>query len=176
MHTKNSNHWRVAMTALVIAMGWGTAIAQDASVAAAAKPMPIYANALAPGWQNWSWAKTRLSVGAEGATRKPIAVDADAYTALYLQHQPFSTTGYRTLNLLVQSKAAKAEVKLFLLTPEGKPIGAGKVVKIGNTGWTKVVVPLETLGANDTTVSGLWIQNPTGETLPTFYVADVGLQ
>lgn len=76
----------------------------------------------------------------------------------------------------MQNKATDAEVKLFLLAPDGKPIGAGKVVKIGNTGWTQVEVPLETLGANDTRVSGLWIQNPTGETLPTFYVADVGLQ
>lgn len=176
MHTNHLNRWRVAMAALFMAMGWGSALAQDAPAPAVAKPMPIYANALAPGWQNWSWAKTRLSVGAEGATRKPIAVDAEPYASLYLHHEPFSTTGYRTLNLLVQSKATDAEVKLFLLAPDGKPIGAGKVVKIGNTGWTKVEVPLETLGANDTSVSGLWIQNPTGETLPTFYVADVGLQ
>lgn len=174
MKTNRIIHWRVAMLALVAAMGWGSANAQDAPAAVA--PMPIYTNALAPGWQNWSWAKTRLSVGAEGAARKPIAVDADAYASLYLHHEPFSTTGYRTLNLLVQSKATNAEVKLFLLAPDGKPIGAGKVVMIGNTGWTKVEVPLETLGANDTMVSGLWIQNPTGETLPTFYVADVGLQ
>ena len=176
MHTNHLNRWRVAMAALVMAMGWGSAIAQDAPAPVAAKPMPIYANALAPGWQNWSWAKTRLSVGAEGAARKPIAVDAEPYASLYLHHEPFSTAGYRTLNLLVQGKAIDAEVKLFLLAPDGKPIGAGKVVKIGNTGWTKVEVPLETLGANDTSVSGLWIQNPTGETLPTFYVADVGLQ
>ena len=76
----------------------------------------------------------------------------------------------------MQNRATDAEVKLLLLAPDGKPIGAGKVVRIGNTGWTKVEVPLETLGANDTSVSGLWIQNPTSETLPTFYVADVGLQ
>ena len=142
MHTNHLNRWRVAMTALVMTMGWGTAAAQDAPAPAVAKPMPIYANALASGWQNWSWAKTRLSVGVEGAARKPIAVDAEPYASLYLHHEPFSTTGYRTLNLLVQSKATDAEVKLFLLTPDGKPIGAGKVVKIGNTGWTKVEVLL----------------------------------
>ncbi len=176
MHTKYSNRWRVAMTALVMAMGWGTAIAQDAPVPVTAKSMPIHPNALAPGRQNWSWAETRLSVGAEGAARKPIAVDAEPYASLYLHHAPFSTAGYRTLNLLVQSKATDADVKLFLLAPDGKPIGAGKLVKIGNTGWTKVEVPLERLGANDTSVSGLWIHNPTGETLPTSYVADVGLQ
>ena len=174
MHTNHSKFWRVAMAALVMAMGWGSAIAQGAP--AAAQAMPIYTNALAPGWQDWSWAKTRLSVGAEGAARKPIAVDAEPYASLYLHHEPFSTSGYRTLNLLVQSKATDAEVKVFLLAPDGKPIGAGKVVKIGNSGWTKVEVPLETLGANDTTVSGLWIQNPSGAALPTFYVADVGLQ
>ena len=67
-------------------------------------------------------------------------------------------------------------MKVFLVAPDGKPIGTGKLVKIGNSGWTKVEVPLETLGANDTTVSGLWIQNPSGAALPTFYGADVGLQ
>ena len=59
----------------------------------------------------------------------------------------------------------------------GQRLRQGPVVGVAAGG---IVVPEfageETLGANDTNVSGLWIQNPTGETLPTFYVADVGLQ
>jgi hypothetical protein len=63
---------------------------------------------------------------------------------------------------------------VFLLS-EGKPIGEGKPVKFSNTGWTQVVVPLATLGAEDKTIDGLWIQNASAEVLPKFYVTEIKL-
>jgi hypothetical protein len=173
MKTIRINRRRVTMLALVVALGWGSAVAQDAPAAVA--PMPIYTNALAPGWQNWSWANTRLSVGAEGATRRPIAVEADAYEALYLSHPAFATSGYKALALLVQGTTPEGEVRVFLLS-NGKPNGTGKLVKIGNTGWTQVQIPLETLSSQDATIDGVWIQNPSSQAMPKFYVADVWLQ
>jgi hypothetical protein len=57
----------------------------------------------------------------------------------------------------------------------GKIVGEGKVVKISNTGWTNVVIPLATLGVEDTLVDGIWIQNASETELPKFYVTDIRL-
>jgi hypothetical protein len=136
--------------------------------------MPVYDTALAPGWQNWSWAKADLSIEVPGSTRRPIRVVAGPYQALYLHHDPFSTTGMRQLSLLIQGSAAEGEVRILALI-EGKTVGEGKLVKLGNTGWTKVVVPLATLGVEDKTIDGIWVQNATGAELPKFYVTEIKL-
>jgi hypothetical protein len=147
-----------------------------APAAAAAKtPVPaisVYETALAPGWNNWSWAKTELSVELKGSTRKPIKVEAGPYQALYLQHEPFATHGYRKISMLIQGSAPDGEVRLFLLT-DGKVNGEGKLIKLGNTGWTQVVVPIVTLASEDKLVNGLWVQNATGNPLPKFYVTEI---
>ncbi|HEY6125478.1 MAG TPA: hypothetical protein VIV63_12570 [Steroidobacteraceae bacterium] len=156
----------------------GNVLAQSSETPSAApapapmSEMPVYDTALAPGWQNWSWAKADLSVELTGSARKPIRVVAGPYQALYLHHDPFSTTGMSKLSLLIQGSAPDGEVRIFALT-DGKPVGEGKHLKIGNTGWTQVVVPLATLGVEDKTIDGLWVQNATGADLPKFYVTEI---
>jgi hypothetical protein len=56
---------------------------------------------------------------------------------------------------------------------DGKPVGEGKLVKISNTGWTQVVIPLATLGVEDVMVDGIWVQNASASDLPKFYVTDI---
>ena len=141
----------------------------------ATQEMPVYDTALASGWQNWSWAKTELSVELKGSARKPIKVEAGAWEALYLHHDAFSTAGLKKLSLLIQGSAPDGQVRLFALA-EGKPIGEGYLLKIGNTGWTLVEQPLATLGAEDKTIDGLWVQNATAVPLPKFYVTEIKLQ
>jgi hypothetical protein len=142
--------------------------------APAAQPMVVYDTALAPGWNNWSWAKTELSVELNGSARRPIKVEAGGWQALYLQHDPFNTAGWRKLSLLIQGSVPDREVRIFMLT-EGKPTGEGKLVKISNTGWTKVEVPLATLGVEDRVVDGIWVQNASETELPKFYVTEIRL-
>ncbi|HTU65183.1 MAG TPA: hypothetical protein VMF52_04500 [Steroidobacteraceae bacterium] len=153
-----------------LALGSGLASSADEPV-----PMTIYDTALAPGWENWSWAKTELSVELGGSARRPIRVEAAPWSALYLHHAPFSTQGYKALGLLIQGSVPDREVRVFLLT-DGKVNGEGKLVKIGNTGWTKVEVPLVTLGAEDRMIDGFWVQNASGTDLPKFYVTEIRLQ
>src|SRR4051812_20714762 len=146
-----------------------------ASFAEDAPGMAIYDTALAPGWENWSWAKTELSVELGGSARKPIRVEAAPWAALYLHHAPFSTKDFRKLDLLIQGSVPDREVRVFLLT-DGKINGEGKLVKIGNTGWTKLEVPLATLASDDRIVDGLWVQNASATDLPKFYVTEISLQ
>lgn len=137
--------------------------------------MLVYDNALSPNWQNWSWAKTELSVELNGSARRPIKVEAGPWQALYLHREAFSTTGLRKLSLLIQGSAPDGQVRLFALA-DGKPIGEGYLLKIGNTGWTQVEQPLASLGAEDKIIDGLWVQNATPADLPKFYVTEIKLQ
>jgi hypothetical protein len=141
----------------------------------AATEMLVYDTALAPGWQNWSWAKAELSAEVKGTARKPIKVEAGPWQALYLHHDSFSTTGFRKLSLLIQGSAPDGQVRIFALA-EGKPIGEGYLLKLSNSGWTLVEQPLATLGAEDKMIDGLWVQNATGSDLPKFYVTEIKLQ
>lgn len=148
---------------------------ESATTAPVATTMVVYDTALAPGWQNWSWAKTELGVPLGGSARKPIRVEAGGWQALYLQHAAFSTSGFRQLEMLIQGSVPDAEVRVFMLT-EGKPGGEGHLVHIGNAGWTRVVMPLAELAAEDSMVDGIWVQNASGNDLPKFYVTEIRLQ
>ena len=153
----------------------GTFAAEETPAEKTAPEMVIYDSALAPGWDNWSWAKAELSIELKGSPRRPIKVEAGGWQALYLHHAPFSTTGLRIVSFLIQGSVPDGEVRVFMLT-DGKTNGEGKLVKLTNTGWTKVEIPLVTLGAEDKLVDGLWIQNASANDLPKFYVTDIKLQ
>ena len=85
------------------------------------------------------------------------------------------TFDYKLLNMLIQGSAPDGAVKLLTLT-DGKANGDGKLIKLSNTGWTQVVVPLVTLGAEDKLLDGIWLQNPTGVDLPHFYVTEIKIE
>jgi hypothetical protein len=149
-------------------------LATGIQLAAAAEPMTVYDTALGAGWENWSWAKTELSVELNGSARKPIRVEAEGWQALYLHHAPFDTTGLRKLNFLIQGSVPDREAKVYMLI-DGKIVGDGKLVKFSNAGWTKVEVPLATLGVEDKVVDGIWVQNASADVLPKFYVTEIRL-
>jgi len=169
---------KVRTALLAGALVASAAFAQAPETAAAAEPpreMTVYDTALGTGWQNWSWAKTELSVELKGSARKPIKVEAGPWQALYLQHEAFSTTGLRKLSFLIQGSAPEGVVRVFALAG-GKPIGDGYLVTISNTGWKQVEQPLATLGAEDKVIDGLWVQNASAADLPRFYVTEIKLQ
>lgn len=151
----------------------GATAAEDAKPAET-PPMTIYDTALAADWDNWSWAKTDLGVELGGSTRRPIRVAAKGWEALYLHHAPFSTTGLKRLSFLIESAIPDREVRVFAIV-EGKNVGEGKLVKISNTGWTDVKIPLVNLGVEDKTIDGFWVQNASQEELPKFYVTEIKL-
>jgi hypothetical protein len=144
----------------------------DAVAEDKAAPMVVYDTLLGYGWDNWSWAKTELSIELTGSARRPIKVEAGPWQALYLHHPPFSTTGFKQLEMLIQGSAPEGEVRVFTLT-DGKVNSEGRVVKLGNKGWTQVVMPLAELAAEDKTIDGIWVQNNSAADMPKFYVTDI---
>lgn len=172
---------RGALLAAASSMAAGVhfaAAAEGAKPAEAAavptQPMTVYDTALAAGWENWSWAKAELSVELGGSPRRPIRIVAGPWEALYLHHAPFSTAGLKRISLLVQGSVPDRELRLFMIV-DGKPVGEGKLVKMSNTGWTDVKVPLVTLGIEDQMIDGIWVQNASATELPKFYVTDIKL-
>jgi len=149
--------------------------APAAAPAAAVAPVVVYDTALQAGWQNWSWAKTELSIEVAGSARKPIKVEAGPWQALYLHHDGFKTAGYQKLHMLIQGSAPDGQVRIMALVG-GKPVGEGKQLALGNSGWTRVVTPLATLGVEDQTIDGIWVQNATAADLPKFFVTEIRLE
>ena len=153
------------------------ALAQTAPAPADTSMAKIYSSALGPGWENWKWDGAESEVGVElnGSARKPIRVEAQGYKGLYLHHAPFSTAPFKGISLLVQSVGGTGQVRLIALA-DGKPIeGKQHLIKLAPGGWTQVEVPLADLGAVDTVIDGIWLQNDSAEPTPRFYVAEIAL-
>jgi hypothetical protein len=169
------------MPIVIAILGLGAAFAQTPAMAPAAETVPvaaekfIYDKALADGWQDWSWAKTTLSVELGGSARRPIKVEARPWSALYLHHAPFSTQGWTRLAFLIQGSAAGGEVRAFALI-DGKVASDGYPIKLGAAGWTQVEIPLITLGVEDREIDGIWLQNTSGADLPKFFVTEIKLK
>ena len=170
---------RITTTIVMGILSIGAALAEVPAAAtdtvAAASEKIIYDKALAEGWQNWSWAKTTLSAELAGSARKPIKVEAGPWSALYLHHTPFSTEGWTKLAFLIQGSTAGGEVRAFALV-DGKIASDGYPIKLGNSGWTQVEIPLITLGVENKLTDGIWLQNTSGVELPKFYVTEIKLK
>jgi hypothetical protein len=138
-------------------------------------PLAIYGDRLAPGWDNWSWAEVTLGVRASGDER-PIQIDADAWEALYLHHEPFSTAGYTNFSFWINGGQGGQTLSVVALDAAGEALSTGpfRFVPLANA-WRRVEVPLSEIGAADTIVSGFLIQNATAASAPTFFVNEIGL-
>src|SRR5216117_1571342 len=88
---------RNLMKKLVLTWMLGCAMALAPS-AFAQTDQPVYTDSLVGGWQNWSWATVDLANGSptHSGTRSG-SVNADAWEAIYLNHDAFDTGGYTDL-------------------------------------------------------------------------------
>jgi hypothetical protein len=168
--------WAAGFAALAAIAAVGLAQAQ--TTAPTTPEMPIYSNALAPGWSNWSWADVQLSIEIADPAERPISIRADGWEALYFQHAPFSTAGYSNLHFFAHGGARGGQVlQMQALNPAGEALpNTYQRVTLTANEWTEVSIPLSTMGAENQTVSGFWIQNGSGETVGRFLVNEVSLR
>jgi hypothetical protein len=139
--------------------------------------MAVYDDALAPGWQNWSWASVDLgSTAAVHSGSTAIAVTASPWSALSLWHPAFNTTGYGSLTFWINGGAVGGQLLRVIPTLDGN--GASTGMNIGplaaNT-WQQITIPLSAIGAADVpNFTGFWIQevSNSGVDAPTYYVDD----
>jgi hypothetical protein len=143
----------------------------------------IYSNTLQNGWANWSWNST-ISFSATSPVRSG---DSDSISVTSL--------GYGALNLNV-SATTVLDTSLFTNLTfwlNGGPSG-GQVLSLAsilgtnaqsttvtlgplaaNT-WKQYTISLASLSAaNKPNLDGFWLQNTSGNTIPTYYLADMEL-
>jgi hypothetical protein len=140
--------------------------------------LPIYSDTLVNGWQNWSWAAVNLNNNNPVHSGSASAsVTADAWEAIYLHHDVMDTSAYSDLVFWIHGGAAGGQ----LLQVQGLLYGTAQPAVTlpalpANT-WQQFVIPLASLGVADkSNLDGIWIQDRSGQTKPTFYVDDISLK
>jgi hypothetical protein len=140
--------------------------------------MAIYQEGLANGWNNWSWASVNTGSSTNVHTgSSAIAVTADAYEALYLQHPALPTGAFDSLHFWINGGATGGQTLnvVALRNDVGQP--AVPIGPLSPGSWQEIVIPLSALGiANVADLSGLWLQENAGVTQPTFFVDDIHLE
>ena len=150
--------------------------------ASAQANLTIYDEALAAGWQNWSWAENNLSSADVTANTGAVSasVIADPFEALYLRSadSPVNTTGYLNFTFYVHGGTAGGQVIQVQAIVSDTPQAAVRVGPIAAGEWTRVTIPLANLNAaSSPNVNGFWFQEIAGSTArATFYVDTVVLE
>lgn len=139
--------------------------------------MSIYGDALVNGWNNWSWASVNTASTATVHTgSSAMAVTTDAFEALYLQHAALPTDAYQSLKFWIHGGTGGQRLNVIALRGDV----AQPPVQIGPLAadrWQEIVIPLAQLGvANAPDLTGLWLQDNSGLTQPTFHVDDISLE
>jgi hypothetical protein len=152
------------------------AVAQAPAPAAPAGPMTIYALAPAPGWTSCSTAQVILSQELNGSARRPIKAIAGPGQTVCLRRAPFATAGYRKLDFLIHGGSTGGQKISVMASVNGQPVaGKSKAMTLAANGWTKVEVPLATLGADSQMIDGFIFQNIGAVAAPAFYVTEISL-
>jgi hypothetical protein len=139
--------------------------------------LPIYTDYLVNGFQNWSWATVNL------ANTSPVYTNSDSisvtdntnYEALYLEHTPFNTLPYASLDFWINggpSGGQKVQVAGLL---NGLSMFNYPLVLETNV-WQHINIPLSDLGVADATnCTGFWIQSGQYDAQPVYYLDDIQL-
>ena len=141
---------------------------------------PVYADALASGWENWSWdATTNFAVTSpvQSGTRSIAVTFTAAWAALYLHHAGFSAAGMSRLEFYIHGGTAGGQnLVVYVEDTSGASLPmvpldsyvAGGSVAAG--AWRKVSIPLSALGVTTAAITEVAIHDDAGGAQPTFYV------
>lgn len=158
-----------------LAFSWGTSVASPLADSAAALQTTIYTDALAPGWEDWSWGTTTNAANANpvrsGAASFAVTHD-EAWGGFYLHADPeVSATGYTHLRFWIHGGAAGGQQ--LTLKVNGNETDTVAVTAQANQ-WQQVDAALADLG-NPASISDLYWQDATGEPQPTYFLDDIAL-
>jgi hypothetical protein len=136
------------------------------ALAANAADMTIYGDALAGGWQDWSWSTTEAAdtrVKASGASSLKVTYTA-GWAGLFLHADTaVNTVGYDSIKLSVYGSPGSG---LLSLTVNGAPSPNYTFTPTANQ-WTEVSVPLSALGS-PVQIASVIIQEASGNVPPAY--------
>lgn len=154
-----------------------------------ATPVPvnnlrIYSDALAPGWQSWSWSSIINFTGTDPVfegTKSIIYSATDAWSGMDL-HNPdgISTSAYTTLHFALQAAQSRQQYAVYLkgannqqLTPPLALTSFGSNPLPGN--WTVYNIPLNSLNGVNTVITGIVLHDISGSANSIVYIDDISL-
>ena len=139
--------------------------------------LPIYTDYLVNGFQNWSWAAVNTANTSPTYTNSDsISItDGANYQAFYLEHTPFNTSPYASLDFWINGGVSGGQK----LQEAGLLNGNSMYdypVELETNVWQHISIPLSDLGVADATnCSGFWIQGAEYAAQPAYYVDDIQL-
>lgn len=162
--------------ALACALAMGFFFAQ---VAAGQFPLPIYADSLQSGWQDWGWAPRDYSNPSpvhSGSASISVTIADNSHQALYLHHASLDTSPYGNLTFWLHGgPSGGQQLKVQALLNDTAQPAVNLPALTANT-WQQFSLSLASLGAaGQSTFTGFWIQDRIGAVQPTFYVDDIQL-
>ncbi|MBI5004107.1 hypothetical protein HZC00_03365 [Candidatus Kaiserbacteria bacterium] len=147
--------------------------------------LSIYQDALAQGWENWSWGSTQnfsdASLVFSGTRSMKVTYNAP-WGGLFLHHAGVNTTGKSTLNFAIAGGGASGQ-QLQIYTSDSNGIQSlaknlSAYISGGITAntWKQVSIPLADIGAANKTLSGIVIQDISGGTGASIYIDAMQIQ
>jgi hypothetical protein len=136
--------------------------------------LPIYTDALASGWVDWSWSSSRNfsnTAPVHGGANSLALTITSGWGALFLHTDtPVDTYGYGSISFWVHGASAGNQ-KLQV----SSDFGAHNFPFTATAGaWTQISIPLSALG-NPGSLTDLWWSDTTGGAQATLYVDDIAL-
>jgi hypothetical protein len=137
---------------------------------ARAADLMVYEDALASGWESWSW-NTNLSPDATrkvtGASSLAVAY-TDGWAGLSLRvGTPIPTAGYSSLRFAVYGRPGSGKLSLFTQPTDSGDASSGFEFTPAPNAWNEVDVPLSALG-NPYQIARINIMDWTGALQPTY--------
>ena len=140
----------------------------------------IYADVLATGWADWSWATVNLSASAPTHSGShSIGVTFAAWEGLYLHKAGVDTLGVSMLRFYIHGGGSGGQaLNVFMnLEVNGSPQN-GPVLAVPSpavNAWSEVMIPLASLNPTGARITGITWQDASGHSQPTLYLDDIAL-
>jgi peptidoglycan/xylan/chitin deacetylase (PgdA/CDA1 family) len=145
-------------------------------------PFALYTDALASGFQDWSWAQRNLDQrGIVHSGTSAIAFEPDDYAGLFFHTDAgVDLSRYQSIELWVHGGTSGGQIARLLLHDGSQALGEirldgalGHPIRPGT--WERIAVPLSALGVTSGTLRDFYIQGQSGGDQGTLYVDDIRL-
>jgi hypothetical protein len=173
------------LTGLLIAMlllcslGISQTRAQPRPIAGpSAADLLVYGDALAAGWEDWSW-DSAVNLANTAVVQQGAAAAAVTYQAAYAGFSlrapsPISTSGYTAIAFGVYGAAGGSQLELVTQATDSGSAGTAYALTAPAGVWTSVTVPLTALGS-PAAIARINLQDASGAAQPTIYVDNMRL-
>jgi hypothetical protein len=148
------------------------------------RSMPIYLDALATGWDSWSWGGIFDFASTLQVHNGMYAISAEtpSWAGIALHHETFDSSPYYWLELYVYKSSDASSVYVWVNDADDQPL-PGRLAEdcrytdgqpLTPGAWTRVRIPLKDLQANSRMLQRVSIGNAYDQPF-TYYVDDIRL-